>query len=55
MEITERKEVPVVTKEPRVVEEVSLDREVTEHDEKIRDTVRETRADVEDLEDRRKI
>ena len=46
-EVTERAEVPVVAKEARVVEEVSLNKEVTEKEEAIRDTVRSTEVDVE--------
>jgi hypothetical protein len=49
IEITENAEVPVVTKETRVVEEVSLNKEVRERDEKVRDTVRNTELDIEDL------
>lgn len=49
IEITENSEVPVVTKEARVVEEVSLNKEVRERDEKVRDTVRSTELDIEDL------
>lgn len=47
MELTERAEVPVVSKEARVVEEVSLNKEVTEKEESIQDTVRNTEVDVE--------
>jgi hypothetical protein len=49
IEITENSEVPVVNKETRVVEEVSLNKEVRERDEKVRDTVRNTELDIEDL------
>ncbi|MCF0074175.1 YsnF/AvaK domain-containing protein [Dyadobacter sp. CY261] len=51
IEMTERAEIPVVTKEARVVEEVSLNKTVEEHDEIIHDTVRNTEIDVEDLTD----
>ncbi len=47
LEFTERAEVPVVSKEARVVEEVSLNKEVTEKEESIKDTVRSTEVDVE--------
>lgn len=47
LEFTERKEVPVVSKEARVVEEVSLNKEVTEKEETVQDTVRNTQVDVE--------
>ena len=53
IEMTENSEVPVVTKEARVVEEVSLNKEVREHDEKVKDTVRSTELDIEDLNDDR--
>ncbi|WP_128545242.1 YsnF/AvaK domain-containing protein [Larkinella soli] len=49
IELTERAEVPVVNKEARVVEEVSLSKEVEEREETIRDTVRKTEVDVENL------
>lgn len=49
IELTERAEVPVVNKEARVVEEVRLSKETTEHDETIRDTVRSTDVDIENL------
>jgi stress response protein YsnF len=49
IELTERAEVPVVNKEARVVEEVRLTKETTERDETIRDTVRGTDVDVEQL------
>ena len=47
IEVIERAEVPVVSKEARVVEEVSLNKEVTEKNETIQDTVRNTEVDVE--------
>lgn len=49
VEITERAEVPVVAKEARVVEEVSLGKEVTERQETVSDTVRKTEVEVEEL------
>ena len=49
IEMIETAEVPLVNKEARVVEEVSLNKEVEEHDEVIRDSVRHTEVDVEDL------
>jgi uncharacterized protein (TIGR02271 family) len=58
IEITEHAEVPVISKEARVVEEISLEKEVEERSETIRDTVRRTDVEVEnldsDLEDRRR-
>jgi uncharacterized protein (TIGR02271 family) len=49
IEAREQAEVPVVGKTARVVEEVSLDKTVEERDEVIRDTVRSTDVDVENL------
>jgi len=49
IEVTEHGEVPVVSKEARVVEEVSLGKEVEEREETIRDTVRSTEVEVENL------
>ena len=51
IELVEHAEVPVVSKEARVVEEVSLSKEVEERTETIQDTVRKTEVDVENLED----
>jgi stress response protein YsnF len=50
----ERGEVPVVNKEARVVEEISLNKEVTERDETIRDTVRDTEVDIDNLDNTNK-
>lgn len=47
--LTERAEVPVVSKTANVVEEISVGKEVTEREEVIRDTVRRTDVDVEQL------
>lgn len=47
IELTERAEVPVVNKEARVVEEISLSKEVTEREETIRDTIRDTEIDID--------
>ncbi|SNC75975.1 conserved domain-containing protein [Hymenobacter gelipurpurascens] len=52
IEITESAERAVVGKEARVVEEVSLGKEVTEREEVVRDTVRKTEVDVERLDGR---
>jgi uncharacterized protein (TIGR02271 family) len=49
IEMRETAEVPVVSKEARVVEEVSLGKEVNERTETVSDTVRKTEVDVEDL------
>ena len=49
IEVTEHGEVPVVSKEARVVEEVSLGKEVEEREETIQGTVRSTEVDVENL------
>ncbi|PSR53857.1 hypothetical protein AHMF7605_10165 [Adhaeribacter arboris] len=50
IEITEHAEVPVITKEARVVEEISLEKEVEEREETIRDTVRRTDVEIENLD-----
>lgn len=49
IEITEHAEVPVISKEPRVVEEISITKEVEEHTQKIRDSVRKNEVGVEKL------
>ncbi|MFD2247780.1 YsnF/AvaK domain-containing protein [Pontibacter ruber] len=49
IEIVEHAEIPVVNKEARVVEEIDLTRETTEHDETVRDTVRRQDVDIKDL------
>lgn len=49
IELTEHAEVAVVSKEARVVEEVTLGKEVQEREETIRDTVRRTDVEVEQL------
>ena len=49
IELTERAEVAVVAKTANVVEEISVGKEVTEREEIIRDTVRKTEVDVENL------
>jgi len=50
IEMVERAEVPVVNKEARVVEEVSVSKNVEERKETIQDTVRKTEVDVENLD-----
>ena len=49
IELTEHAEIPVVSKTANVVEEISIGKAVTEHDEVIRDTVRKTEVDVDNL------
>ena len=49
VELKEYAEVPVVSKEARVVEEVSLGKEATERSETVRDSVRKTEVDVEQI------
>ena len=49
IEVTERAEVPVVSKEARVVEEVVVGKEATERVETVQGTVRRTDVDVEEL------
>ncbi|WP_229214372.1 YsnF/AvaK domain-containing protein [Dyadobacter flavalbus] len=49
IEVTESAEVPVVSKEARVVEEVNVNLNTQEREEVIRDTVRSTEVTAEDL------
>jgi stress response protein YsnF len=49
-EIREIAEEPVIAKTARVVEEVVVDTEVTEHTETISDSVRRTDVDVDDVD-----
>lgn len=49
MELRETAEVPVVAKEARVVEEISLNKTATERVETIQDTVRRTDVEVENI------
>ena len=49
IEAIEHAEVPVVAKEARIVEEVRLSKDVEEREEIVRDTVRSTDVDVEQL------
>jgi uncharacterized protein (TIGR02271 family) len=49
IELTEISEEPVVQKEARVVEEVEVGKQVEQRDETIRDTVRKTNVDVEQM------
>jgi stress response protein YsnF len=53
LEVTEHAEVPVVSKEARVVEEVTLNKEVEHRDETIKETSRKTEVDVENVEKKR--
>ena len=48
--LTEHAEKAVVAKQANVVEEVSVGKEVEEHDETIRETVRKTEVDVEQIQ-----
>jgi len=49
LEVTERAEEAVVSKTARVVEEVVVGKQVEEHTETIRDTVRRTDVDVQEV------
>lgn len=49
VELTETAEEPIVSKQARVVEEVIVGKDVTERTEKIRDTVRRTDVEVEEV------
>jgi stress response protein YsnF len=48
--LTEYAEVPVIGKQARVVEEVVIDKNVTEHVEAVRETVRRTDVEVEKID-----
>ena len=50
IEITERSEEAVVSKQARVVEEVQVGKQVTEREEVITDTVRRTDVEVEEVD-----
>ena len=52
VEVKEHAEVPVVNKEARVVEEISVNKDVEERTQTVRDTVRKTEVDVENLENK---
>jgi len=54
IEMEEHAEIPVVNKESRVVEEINVNKEVSERTETVRDTVRRTEVDIENLGDRDK-
>jgi uncharacterized protein (TIGR02271 family) len=54
VDLTEMVEEPVVAKEPHVVEEVIISKEVVDHPETIRDTVRRTDVEVERLAEGRR-
>ncbi len=51
IEVTAREEVPVVSKEARVVEEVRVGKEVRERTETVRDTVRHTDVEIDEEAD----
>jgi len=50
VELTENAEIPEVQKRARVVEEVSLKKEVDHRDETVRDSVKKTEVDVQDID-----
>lgn len=50
IELTERAEVPVVSKESRVVEEITISKDVNERMETIHDTVRNTEVDIDNID-----
>ena len=50
-EVTERAEKPVVSKKARVTENVSIDKNVEQHDEVVRDNLRKTEVDVDKMDD----
>jgi stress response protein YsnF len=50
IEVVEHAEIPVVSKEARVVEEVKLNKEVEHRDETVHETARKTEVDVQNIE-----
>jgi len=52
VQVEEHAEVPVVNKEARVVEEISVNKDVEERTQTVRDTVRKTEVDVENMENK---
>jgi uncharacterized protein (TIGR02271 family) len=50
IEVRERAEVPVVNKQARVVEEINVRKDVEEHEEVVRDTVRKTDVEIDKIE-----
>ena len=52
IEVQEYAEEPVLSKEARVVEEVRINKEATQRQQTVRDTVRRTEVDVENLSER---
>lgn len=52
IELTEHAEIPVISKEARVVEEVSLSKDIQESEETIRDSVRNTEVDTVRIPDK---
>jgi stress response protein YsnF len=49
LELIERAEVPVINKQARVVEEIRISKDITERDQIVRDTVRNTEVDIENV------
>ena len=49
LELIEHAEVPVVSKEARVVEEISIGRDVKHREETVIDTIRKTEVDIEEI------
>lgn len=52
IELIERKEISVVNKEARVVEEIRLQKENTEREEIIHENLRETKVDIDKVKER---
>ena len=50
IEVRERAERPVINKQARVVEEIHVTKDVEEHDEVVRDAVRKTDVEIEQLD-----
>jgi uncharacterized protein (TIGR02271 family) len=54
IELTEHAEVPIVNKEARIVEEITINKDVEHHDQTIHDTLRSTEVEAEKIDPARK-
>ena len=54
IELIEHAEVPVVSKEARVVEEISIGKDVKHREETVKDTIRKTEVDIEEIGTRKR-
>jgi len=49
IELIEHAEVPVITKEARVFEEISIGKDVKHREETVKETIRKTEVDIEEI------